>query len=59
MMRRGKAIGGTGSVDLLGLLSGDSRDEETITAAELAEGDLVSAIYDPQMQNRVIELYIH
>ena len=55
----GNAIGGTGSVDLLGLLAGDSRDEETITAAELAEGDLVSAIYDPQMQNRVIELYIH
>ncbi len=55
----GNAIGGAGSVDLLGLLSGDSRDEETITAAELAEGDLVSAIYDPHKQNRAIELYIH
>ena len=55
----GNATGGTGNVDLLGLLTGDSRSEEMITAAELTEGDLVSAIYDPQMQNRAIEIYIH
>jgi hypothetical protein len=43
----------------LGLLSGDSSDDEMITAAELDEGDVISVIYDPQVQNRVLEIYIH
>ena len=33
--------------------------DETITAAELNEGDVVSVIYDPQAQNRVLEIYVH
>jgi hypothetical protein len=45
--------------DLFGLLTGDARDEETITAAELNEGDTVSVIYDPQLQNRALEIYFH
>src|SRR5256885_4021264 len=40
----GSAVGHAGDVDLLGLLSDDSRDDETITAAELNEGDVVSVI---------------
>lgn len=55
----GNAVGGTGDVDLFGLLSGDAGDEETITAAELQEGDTVSVIYDPQAENRVVEIYVH
>jgi hypothetical protein len=55
----GSAVTRAGDTDLLGLLSEDSRDDETITAAELNEGDVVSVIYDPQTQNRVIEIYIH
>lgn len=55
----GNATSGGGRMDLLGLFSGDAHDDEMITAAELAEGDFVSAIYDPQSQNRVIEIYIH
>lgn len=55
----GSAPRRSGGVDLFGVFGGDSRDDETITAAELQEGDLVSVIYDPQLQNRVIELYIH
>ncbi len=45
--------------DLLGLLTDDPRDEEAITAAELDEGDVVSIIYDPLLQNRALEIYLH
>ena len=55
----GKAVGGAGDRDLFGLLTGDASEDETITAAELGEGDTVSVIYDPQLQNRVIEIYLH
>jgi DNA-directed RNA polymerase subunit H (RpoH/RPB5) len=55
----GAAVGRAGESDLLGLLSDDTRDDETITAAELNQGDVVSVIYDPQRQNRVLEIYIH
>ena len=54
----GDAVGRSGEADLLGLLSDDTRDDETITAAELSEGDVVSVIYDPQLQNRVLEIYL-
>ena len=54
----GAAVGRSGEADLLGLLSDDTHDEETITAAELNEGDVVSVIYDPQLQNRVLEIYL-
>ena len=55
----GAAVGHSGEADLLGLLSDDSRDDETITAAELHQGDVVSVIYDPQRKNRVLEIYLH
>jgi hypothetical protein len=55
----GNAVGRAGDSDLLGLLTDDARDEETITAAELNEGDVVTVIYDPQSQNRVLEIYVH
>jgi len=55
----GTAVGRAGDADLLGLLSDDPHDDETITAAELNEGDVVSIIYDPQLQNRVLEIYLH
>lgn len=55
----GAAVGRSNEPDLLGLLSDDSRDDETITAAELNEGDIVSVIYDPQLQNRALEIYVH
>lgn len=55
----GSAASREGGADLLGLLSEDARDDETITAAELNEGDVVSVIYDPQLQNRVLEIYLH
>lgn len=55
----GTAVGRAGEPDLLGLLSGDTHDDETITAAELNQGDLVSVIYDPQLQNRALEIYLH
>jgi hypothetical protein len=55
----GGAVGREGDSDLLGLLTDDSRDDETITAAELKEGDVVSVIYDPQSQNRALEIYLH
>lgn len=55
----GSAVTRAGATDLLGLLSEDSRDDETITAAELNEGDVVSVIYDPQAQNRALEIYSH
>jgi hypothetical protein len=54
----GAAVGRSGDSDLLGLLSDDPHDDETITAAELNEGDVVSAIFDPQLQNRVLEIYV-
>ena len=54
----GAAVGKSGEADLLGLLSDDTHDDETITAAELNEGDVVSVIYDPQLQNRVLEIYL-
>lgn len=55
----GAAVGRSGEPDLLGLLSDDTRDDETITAAELNQGDIVSIIYDPQLQNRALEIYLH
>jgi hypothetical protein len=55
----GAGVGREGGADLLGLLADEARDDETITAAELSEGDVVSVIYDPQAQNRVLEIYIH
>jgi hypothetical protein len=55
----GNAVGRESDSDLLGLLTDDSRDDETITAAELKESDVVSVIYDPQAQNRVLEIYLH
>ena len=55
----GAGVGREGGADLLGLLSDDARDDETITAAELNTGDVVSVIYDPQAQNRVLEIYVH
>ena len=54
----GAAVGRSGQADLLGLLSDDTHDDETITAAELNEGDVVSVIYDPRLQNRVLEIYL-
>lgn len=55
----GVAEGGPRGEDLLGLLSGEPDDEEALTAAELNEGDVVSIIYDPALQNRALEIYIH
>ena len=55
----GGAVGRESDSDLLGLLSDEARDDETITAAELKESDVVSVIYDPQAQNRVLEIYLH
>jgi len=55
----GTGVGRSGSPDLLGLLSGDTHDDETITAAELNQGDVVSVIYDPQLQNKTLEIYLH
>jgi hypothetical protein len=54
----GTAVGRSGEADLLGLLSDDTHDDETITAAELNEGDVISVIYDPQLQNKVLEIYL-
>jgi DNA-directed RNA polymerase subunit H (RpoH/RPB5) len=55
----GTYVGRESSSDLLGLLADDTHDDDNITAAELNEGDVVSVIYDPQAQNRVLEIYIH
>jgi len=55
----GVGVGREGGADLLGLLTDDPHDDETITAAELNTGDVVSVIYDPQAQNRVLEIYVH
>lgn len=47
--------------DLLGLITGseESRDSERITAAELQKGDIVSVIYNPESENRALEIYVH
>lgn len=55
----GSAVNRSGDKELLNLLSENSRENETLTAAELDEGDFVSVIYDPQQQNRALEIYIH
>ncbi|HWP43093.1 MAG TPA: hypothetical protein VNO14_07665 [Blastocatellia bacterium] len=55
----GSAVRRPGRVDLFGLLADDEREDETITAAELNEGDVVSIIYDPAAANRSLEIYIH
>ncbi|HVF91684.1 MAG TPA: hypothetical protein VNH22_16590 [Blastocatellia bacterium] len=55
----GMAENGPRGQDLLGLLADDPRDEEDLTAAELDEGDVVSIIYDPVLQNRALEIYLH
>ncbi|HXG67329.1 MAG TPA: hypothetical protein VNO70_19655 [Blastocatellia bacterium] len=55
----GSAASREGGGDLLGLLAGEADEDEAITAAELGEGDRVSVIYDPRLQNRVIEIYLH
>jgi len=54
----GSAVGRANDSDLLGLLIESDHDDETITAAELNEGDIVSVIYDPQLQNKVLEIYL-
>ena len=54
----GSAVRRGGRVDVLGLLADDGRTDEIITAAELNEGDEVSVIYDPQQQNRGLEIYL-
>jgi hypothetical protein len=55
----GRAAGGSAGASLFGLLTEEDTDEETISAAELARGDLISVIYDPARQNRALELYRH
>lgn len=55
----GSASRRTNDSDLLGLPGSTADDNGNITAAELNEGDIVSVIYDPQQQNRVLEIYIH
>jgi hypothetical protein len=56
----GVAVGRQKGTDLVGLLAGEEqRDNERITAAEIREGDLISAIYDPLAQNRALEIYMH
>jgi hypothetical protein len=55
----GSSVKRSDDVDLLGLLGDESRANETITAAELSEGDAVSVIYDPERQNRSMEIYLH
>ncbi|HET9530483.1 MAG TPA: hypothetical protein VFQ92_09035 [Blastocatellia bacterium] len=55
----GSAVRRSGRVDLFGLLSDDEREDEAITAAELGEGDVVSIIFDPRLDNRSLEIYIH
>ncbi len=54
----GSAVSREEGIDVLGLLSDDERANEIITAAELNQGDIVSIIYDPQSQNRAIEIYL-
>src|SRR5437870_11907271 len=38
----GTGVGREGGTDLLGLLTDDARDDETISAAELNEGDIIA-----------------
>ncbi|HKV42950.1 MAG TPA: hypothetical protein VJX67_27390 [Blastocatellia bacterium] len=58
--RVGYAAGKDAGSDLLGLLSGDdSRETGQISAAELQQGDIVSIIYNPLLQNRALEIYVH
>jgi hypothetical protein len=54
----GHAVGRATGVDVLGLLSGDPEEDEMITAAELSEGDVVSVIFDPQLKNKALEIYV-
>ena len=55
----GSALSRANDTDLPGLLGNEANGNETITAAELDEGDIVSVIYDPQLQNRALEIYLH
>lgn len=55
----GSAVRRSADVDLLSLLGDESRGHETITAAELGEGDVVSVIFDPLTENRSLEIYLH
>ena len=55
----GNAVNRSKDTSLLGLLSESDSPDNTITAAEIEEGDIVSAIYDPQAQNRALEIYLH
>src|ERR1051325_846975 len=55
----GAGVGREGGAARLGRRAADAHDDETISAAELNEGDIVSVIYDPRAQNRVLEIYIH
>ncbi|MEW6126309.1 MAG: hypothetical protein AB1757_04535 [Acidobacteriota bacterium] len=55
----GNGVRRSSDTNFLGLLSEDEDPGEPLTAAELDEGDFVSVIYDPQQQNRAIEIYIH
>jgi hypothetical protein len=63
LVRRNEPVGSAArrTADRAGvsLLGGSSEENEIISAAELAEGDLVSVIYDPQAQNRALEIYLH
>lgn len=55
----GNASSRASDSDASGLLGSEASGNEMITAAELDEGDIVSVIYDPQAQNRVLEIYLH
>lgn len=55
----GSGVHRSGDTNFLGLLSEDEDESGPLTAAELDEGDFVSIIYDPQQQNRAIEIYLH
>ena len=56
----GSAVSHENDVDLLDLLTDDDPGaDERITAAELQKGDSVSVIYDPSLQNRALEIYLH
>ena len=55
----GPAVKRSQDTSLLGLLTEAEGDNEAITAAEIEEGDIVSVIYDPQAQNRALEIYIY
>lgn len=57
--RVGNAIDRARDDDVLGLLGDTDGDDELLTAAEIEEGDFVSVIYDPQAQNRALEMYRH